>query len=66
VEVDERGVALDALREASEAFLTSALRDVQAVRRVNGREMRGVPGPVTHAVGQAYAALLDDDPDPAA
>ena len=33
--------------EAEEIFLTSTLRDVQAVHRVDGRELPGAPGPVT-------------------
>ncbi len=64
VEVHERHVPVARLAEASEAFLTSALRDVQAVRRVDGHPLGLVPGPLTAAVGHAYAMLLAEDPDP--
>jgi branched-chain amino acid aminotransferase len=64
MEVEQRDLPVEALGEASEAFLTSAIRDVQAVRDVNGRRLGPAPGPVTQAVSRAYAALLADDPDP--
>jgi branched-chain amino acid aminotransferase len=64
MEVDQRDIPVEALGDASEAFLTSAIRDVQAVRNVNGRRLGPAPGPVTLAVSRVYAALLADDPDP--
>ncbi|WP_328316493.1 aminotransferase class IV [Streptomyces sp. NBC_00388] len=43
----ESELPLDVLERADEIFLTSTLRDVQAVHRVDGRQLDGVPGPVT-------------------
>ncbi|RLL65835.1 aminodeoxychorismate lyase [Streptomyces sp. Z26] len=43
----ETDLPLDVLDTADEVFLTSTLRDVQAVHRVDGRELPGAPGPVT-------------------
>lgn len=43
----ESELPLDVLLRADEIFLTSSTRDVQAVRRVDGRELPGTPGPVT-------------------
>jgi branched-chain amino acid aminotransferase len=65
-EVDQRDLPWEALMEADEAFLTSTIRDVQPIARVDGRRLVSTPGPVTQAVSQAYAALLADNPDPVA
>jgi branched-chain amino acid aminotransferase len=64
LEVQERDVPLEALYQAEEAFLTSATRDVQPIRAVDGRPLPGCPGPLTSAAAAAYAALLAADPDP--
>jgi branched-chain amino acid aminotransferase len=65
IEVDERNVPLEVLYMSDEAFLTSATRDVQPIRSVDGRGIPAGPGPVTERVAQAYAELLAADPDPA-
>ncbi len=65
VDVDQRDVPLEVLYMADEAFLTSATRDVQPIRSVDGRGITTCPGPVTERVAVAYAALLAADPDPA-
>jgi branched-chain amino acid aminotransferase len=64
-QIEERDVPFEALLEADEAFLTSALRDVQPIGRVNDRPLPSAPGPITTAVGDAYSALQARDPDPA-
>jgi branched-chain amino acid aminotransferase len=64
LDAQERDVPLEALYQAEEAFLTSATRDVQPVRAVDGRLVAGCPGPLTSAAARAYAALLATDPDP--
>jgi branched-chain amino acid aminotransferase len=64
IEVDQRNVPLEVLYMSDEAFLTSALRDVQPIRSVDGRGVASCPGPVTERVAQAYADLLAADPDP--
>ena len=43
----ERATPLDDLATISEAFLTSVLRDAQAVRAIDGRAMPSAPGRVT-------------------
>ncbi|MFF8386638.1 aminotransferase class IV [Streptomyces kanasensis] len=43
----ETDLPMDVLRSAEEIFLTSTLRDVQAVHRVDDRELAPAPGPVT-------------------
>ncbi|MFJ5292056.1 MULTISPECIES: aminotransferase class IV [unclassified Streptomyces] len=43
----ETELPLDVLERAEEIFLTSTLRDVQAVHRVDGRQLADAPGPVT-------------------
>jgi len=64
LDVDERNVPLDVLYMSDEAFLTSATRDVQPIRSVDGRGLPSCPGPVTERAMLAYAALLVADPDP--
>ncbi|MBO9520840.1 MAG: aminotransferase class IV [Nocardioidaceae bacterium] len=51
VEVDE---PMEVLEEASEVFLLSSTRDVQPVRRLDGRDLPA-PGPVTAALQQVWA-----------
>ncbi|MFB7458682.1 aminotransferase class IV [Streptomyces sp. NPDC056188] len=43
----ETDLPLDVLSRAEEVFLTSTLRDIQAVHRVDDRELPGAPGSVT-------------------
>jgi branched-chain amino acid aminotransferase len=59
-EVDE---PLGVLGEASEVFLVSTTRDVQAVRRCDGRDLPA-PGPVTKDVQAVWAAREGEDVDP--
>jgi branched-chain amino acid aminotransferase len=61
--VVERAVPLEALTEAAEVFLTSSIRDVQAVGSVDGRVL-SAPGPRTEAAAAAYHALLARNLDP--
>ncbi len=65
LEVDERDVPVQVLYLSDEAFLTSATRDVQPIRSVDGRGLPTCPGPITECAARAYAALLAADPDPA-
>jgi branched-chain amino acid aminotransferase len=62
--VEERDVPVEVLYLSDEAFLTSATRDVQPIRSVDGRGVPTCPGPLTERAAAAYAALLADDPDP--
>ncbi|PYC76346.1 4-amino-4-deoxychorismate lyase [Streptomyces tateyamensis] len=51
------------LREAEEVFLTSTLRDVQAVARIDEHEL-AAPGPVTARAMALFAERSAQDPDP--
>ncbi|MDT9686452.1 aminodeoxychorismate lyase [Streptomyces sp. TRM76323] len=51
----ETDLPLDVLRTADEVFLTSTLRDVQAVHRVDDRELAPAPGPVTAKAMRVFA-----------
>ncbi|WP_256105894.1 aminotransferase class IV [Streptomyces sp. ODS05-4] len=52
---EETDLPLDVLERAEEVFLTSTLRDVQAVHRIDGRELPGAPGPVTAKAMRVFA-----------
>ncbi|MFI6845754.1 aminodeoxychorismate lyase [Kitasatospora sp. NBC_00085] len=60
---EETDLPFDALQEAEEIFLTSTLRDVQAVTRVDDRELPG-PGPVTAKAMAVFTERSGDDLDP--
>ncbi|MGW6027825.1 aminotransferase class IV [Streptomyces sp. NPDC055099] len=60
----ETDLPFDVLDRADEVFLTSTLRDVQAVHRVDGRELPGAPGPVTAKAMRIFAERAADDLDP--
>ncbi|GAA3882587.1 aminotransferase class IV [Streptomyces sedi] len=60
----ETELPMDSLERAEEVFLTSSTRDVQAVRRVDGREIPGAPGPVTAEALRVFRARAADDQDP--
>ncbi|MCX2970338.1 MULTISPECIES: aminotransferase class IV [Streptomyces] len=60
----ETDLPMDVLDRAEEIFLTSSLRDVQAVRRVDGRELPAAPGPVTAAAMRTFAERSAEDLDP--
>lgn len=60
----ETELAMDVLDRADEVFLTSTLRDVQAVRRVDGRELPTAPGPVTAKAMRIFDERAADDLDP--
>ncbi|MEU2660715.1 aminodeoxychorismate lyase [Streptomyces sp. NPDC007325] len=60
----ETDLPLDVLETAEEIFLTSTLRDVQAVHRVDGRELAAVPGPVTAKAMRIFEERAAADRDP--
>ncbi|MFI9830150.1 aminotransferase class IV [Streptomyces sp. NPDC051913] len=60
----ETDLTLDVLERAEEVFLTSTLRDVQAVHRVDGRELPGTPGPVTAKAMRVFDERAGNDLDP--
>lgn len=60
----ETDLPLDVLERADEIFLTSTLRDIQAVHRVDGRELASAPGPVTAKAMRVFDERAADDLDP--
>ncbi len=64
VEVTEKSVPITTLHGATEAFLTSTTREVQPIRKVDGRELPQVPGEVTARLRAAFRALADANVDP--
>lgn len=64
IEVAEEDIAMAALAEADEAFLTSSTREVQPIRAVDGRLLPAAPGPLTLDAATAYAELVGRDLDP--
>ncbi|WP_369267357.1 aminotransferase class IV [Streptomyces harbinensis] len=60
----ETELPMDVLHRADEVFLTSSTRDVQAVRRVDDRELPGAPGPVTAEALRVFRARSAADIDP--
>ncbi|MFB6633272.1 aminotransferase class IV [Streptomyces sp. NPDC056362] len=62
---EEADLPWDVLDRADEIFLTSTLRDVQAVHRVDDRELAGAPGPVTAKAMRIFDEHAAADRDPA-
>ncbi|KMO96361.1 aminotransferase class IV [Streptomyces roseus] len=61
----ETDLSFEALEQAEEIFLTSTLRDVQAVHRIDGRAAASaVPGPVTAEAMRTFEARAGADLDP--
>ncbi|CAK7282354.1 aminotransferase class IV [Streptomyces sp. RM1] len=60
----ETDLPMDVLARADEIFLTSTLRDIQAVHRVDDRELPGAPGPVTAKAMRVFDERSGDDLDP--
>jgi branched-chain amino acid aminotransferase len=62
---EEADLPYQALFDADEIFLTSSMRDVQAVTRVDGRPVgNGAAGPITKDVRATFQARAAQDPDP--
>lgn len=60
----ETRMPFDVLDRADEIFVTSSLRDVQAVHRLDGRELPGAPGPVTAKAMRVFDERAASDLDP--
>lgn len=60
----ETDLPFEALEQAEEVFLTSSLRDVQAVVRIDGRELGSAPGPVTAEAMRIFGERSVEDADP--
>jgi branched-chain amino acid aminotransferase len=59
LEVDEDTYSLAELRGASEAFLASTVREVQAVAAVDATRLAECPGSRTREAAQAFSAILE-------
>ncbi len=59
--VEEGSWPVDDLRAASEAFLASTTREIQAVASIDGAELPEAPGPRTTEAQDAFGATLDDE-----
>jgi branched-chain amino acid aminotransferase len=64
IPVAEADVAVSALAEADEAFITSSTREVQPVSAVDGRPLPSAPGPVTAKLADAFSGLVVENRDP--
>jgi branched-chain amino acid aminotransferase len=60
----ETDLPLDVLERADEVFLTSSLRDVQAVHLLDERQLPGVAGPETAKAMRVFDERSGDDLDP--
>jgi branched-chain amino acid aminotransferase len=58
LDVAEGSWQVDDLRGASEAFLASTTREVQAVAAIDGAELAAAPGPRTREAQRAFAETL--------
>jgi branched-chain amino acid aminotransferase len=59
LDVEEGVFPLGDLEAASEAFLASTVREVQAISAVNETELAECPGPRTKEAAEAFSAILD-------
>jgi branched-chain amino acid aminotransferase len=57
--IEEGAWTLDEVKGASEAFLASTVREVQAVAMIDGTELPEAPGPRTREAKEAFAAARD-------
>jgi len=64
VDAVERPIDPSEVERASEAFLTSSTRDVNAIARIDDVVLPTAPGPVTLAAQAAFAALCERSLDP--
>lgn len=58
LEVEQGTWRIEELHAASEAFLASTTREIQAVSSIDGEELPAVPGPRTREAQEAFAATL--------
>jgi branched-chain amino acid aminotransferase len=61
---EEASMPVDVLARADEVFLTSTVREVQAVTHVDGRALAHAHGRATRCLAEAFSALVARDLDP--
>lgn len=66
IAVIERDVPLGDLKKAQEAFLTSSLREVQGIERVDDIALPSAPGPITQEIRKGFKDFVNRNPDPPA
>jgi branched-chain amino acid aminotransferase len=59
LDVEQGSFTLEDLEGASEAFLASTVREVQAISAVNETELAECPGPTTQEAAEVFSAILD-------
>jgi branched-chain amino acid aminotransferase len=60
--IREEPIALDRLRAASEAFVTSSLRGIAPLTSLDGRAIgTGMPGRLTQRLSSTYAAIVEQE-----
>lgn len=64
IEVSEEDSPLSELVDADEAFLTSTLREVQAIATVDRMDLKTVDGEITQRLATAFRANAEADNDP--
>lgn len=64
LDAEEADLPLSVLEEAEEVFLTGSLRDIQAVSRVDDRELPGAPGPITAKAMAVFTERAAADLEP--
>ncbi|MEA2493710.1 MAG: branched-chain amino acid aminotransferase [Thermoleophilaceae bacterium] len=60
-QVEERAATLADIRDATEAFLASTTREVQAVAAIEEGELPGAPGERTRSAAQALRSHIEDE-----
>jgi branched-chain amino acid aminotransferase len=64
IQVNQGPLPLQSLARADEAFLSSTIRCVQAIEKVDGQALPVTFGPITQRLTEAFAALVERDLDP--
>jgi branched-chain amino acid aminotransferase len=64
IPVEETDIPLADLDRADEAFLTSTLREIQPVGKVNGTSLGQVPGPMAERLAAAFKDFVARELDP--
>jgi branched-chain amino acid aminotransferase len=62
--IEERDVPVEALQRADEAFVTSTVRELQPIARVDGTPLPAAPGPITERLAAAFTELTCREMDP--
>ena len=62
--IEETDLPMSALGDADEAFLTSSLRGVQPVLKIDEKKFRKIPGAATRRIAGLYRELVKANTDP--